>query len=116
MKKDWYLVLTSINIHSSLKHVSSSAIAPSWCKVWDHALDYGVYGTKLMQSLFRVLSKPVFGDWKCPSCDLVIDSSQSYLEHVCSHHCPDLDIDDIVHAIEDCGPDLMSFAETLRSF
>ena len=59
---------------------------------------------------------PVFGDRKCPSCDLVIDSSQSYLEHVCSHHCPGLDIDDIVHAIEDCGPDLMSFAETLRSF
>ena len=69
-----------------------------------------------MQNLFRVMSRPVFGDQMCPSCDLIIDCSQSYLEHVCSYHCPDLDTDDIVYAIEDCGPDLISFAETLRCF
>ena len=116
VKKDWHLILRSINSHSSLKHVSSPAIASSWCKVWAHALDIGVCGTKLMQSLFRVMSRPVFGDWKCPSCDLKIDSSQSYLEHICCHHCLDLDTDDIVYAIEDCGPDLTSFAKTLRCF
>ena len=27
-----------------------------------------------MQSLFRVMSRPVFGDQKCPSCDLMFPS------------------------------------------
>ena len=70
--------------HFSLKHVSSAVIAPSCCKVRDHALDCGVYGTIFMQSLFRIMTRPV-----------------------CSHYFPDLDVNYIVHAIEDLGPDLM---------
>ena len=62
VKKDWHLLLKSINSHSSLQHVSSPVIASSWCKVWDHALDHGVRGTKLMQSLFIVMSRLVVGD------------------------------------------------------
>ena len=35
--------------------ISSPTIASSWCRLWDQALDYGVRGTKLSQSLFRCL-------------------------------------------------------------
>ena len=50
------------------------------------------------------LYQDLFGGWNCSSYDLTIDLSQAYLEHLCFHHCLDLNIGDVVQAI-----DLMSF-------
>ena len=43
------------HLSDSLKHViSSPTIASSWCRLCDQALDYGVRGTELYQSLLDV--------------------------------------------------------------
>ena len=59
----------------------------SWRKIWDlmHALDGGVRGTKLMQTLFKVMSTPLFG----PQCCILwrtLDQSQSFLDHTGESH------------------------------
>ncbi len=51
VRKDWLLFLDKVCTHSTLKHASHPTIASSWCKVWDYALDHGVHGTRLTQSL-----------------------------------------------------------------
>ncbi len=112
MRKDWLLFLDKVRTHSSLKHVSHPTIASSWCKVWDFALDNGVRGTRLTQSLFRVMSFPVFVDRKCRNFQLHIRESDSYLEHLCAVHRPNLNVIDVIHSIEECGAELLSLAET----
>ena len=62
---------------------TTDQIASTWNRIWDEALESGVRGTRLMQGLFAVLSRPVFGDRACPRCKGII--STSYPEHITKH-------------------------------
>ena len=87
------------NSHYSLKHVSDSRIPSTWCKVWDFALDHGVYS---MQALFILMCRLIFGDHTCPGCHGKIDPLLSFLEPACSFHVTKYFPDSIVKLIEDC--------------
>ena len=80
--------LKDCHVHQSLKHITGSGIPPefSWLKIWDMALDHGVRGTKASLSLFKALSRPLFGDRLCPHCKLAIEQDHTYLEHLIENH------------------------------
>ena len=110
---DWSRTMSKAASHLSLKHViSSPTIASSWCRLWDQALDYGVRGTKLSQSLFRCLTKPLFGDRVCNLCVSIIPTPMSYFEHLCSTHI-DFDSTSLPLILEEGGSELFHLAQKL---
>ena len=94
---DWALTCQAANSHPSLSCVLSHQIENEWCNVWNCALDYGPHGTKLAQTIFKILTKPVFGDKICPHCSIAIQQ-QSFSAHLHTDH--GLDIDAICRAIK----------------
>ena len=63
LKKDWEHTIIQTISHPSLAIVSATnGIASGWNSVWNEAFEHGVQGTKLIQTLFSALSRPVFGD------------------------------------------------------
>jgi len=62
LDKDWKHTLHLASSHPSLAIVTvSSSVASSWNSFWDEALDYGVRGTRLMQSLLAPSLDPSSG-------------------------------------------------------
>ena len=53
----------------------------NWLKVWDAARDKGQFWTGIVQSFYRLLTTPVFGDRLCWKCDSVIPPHVSFIEH-----------------------------------
>ena len=99
LSKDWISTLQDSKTHSSLAVVSATdEVASSWNRVWDEAFEYGVRGTKLMQGLFSVLSRPTFGNKSCPHCKDTIPTS--YPEHLFAKHLVNYNVDTIVGWLE----------------
>jgi len=79
IKTYWKHMLHIASSHPSLAVVTvSSSVASSWNSLWDEALDYRIRGTRLMQSLFSTLSRPLFGNRLCPHCDGEIGNDLSF--------------------------------------
>ena len=110
---DWSRTMSKAASHPSLKHaISSPTITSSWCRMWDQALDHGVRGTKLFQSFFRCLTKPLFGDRLCHVCKSTIPTPMSFFEHLCSAHI-DFDSTSLPSILEDGGSELFHLAQKL---
>ena len=75
---------SSISPSSSTYLVCCVSKEVSWLKLWDLALDRGVHGTKLLQSLLFHLCRPVYKGFTCPMCSMTIDSR--WFSHLCSSH------------------------------
>ena len=54
-------------------------------EVWDAALDAGVKGTRIAQAVFRVMSRPVYGDKKFCYCNKTI-LEPSFIQHLSISH------------------------------
>ena len=68
-------------------HVSSKiATSTNWLKIWDTAIDFGQRGTKAIQSLFKEMTRPVFGSIPCSLCDQLIPESTLYFDHYVNEH------------------------------
>ena len=69
--------------HQSLKYITcSDSVAASWCSLWDHALDYGTKGTKLLQILFSSLCQPLFSDRHCHLCEnSILPANECFFSH-----------------------------------
>lgn len=63
------LLYFSASSNQSTKHICRVACTTYWWKIWDHALDGGSRETKLMQTLFKVMST-----WSCVLCGEHINS------------------------------------------
>ena len=110
---DWSHTMSKAASYLSLKHViSSPTIASSWCRMWDQALDHGVRGTKLFQSFFRCLTKPLFGDRLCHVCKSTIPTPMSFFEHLCSSHI-EFDSTFLPSILEEGGSELFHLAQKL---
>ena len=94
---DWDLTCQAANSHPSLSCVLSYQLEDEWCNVWNCALDYGPRGTKLAQTTYKLLTKPVFGDKICSYCSITIQQ-QSFTAHLSTDH--GLDVDAICRAIK----------------
>ena len=64
------------------------SLAYEWLALWDCALDYGTLGTKVSQTVFKIMCKPVFGDNICCYCLNTIDEP-SFLNHLTVAHALD---------------------------
>jgi len=119
LDKDWKRTLHLASSHSSLAIVTvSSSVASSWNSFWDEALDfdYGVRGTRLMQSLFSTLSRPLFGNRLCPHCNGEIRNDLSFHQHLFSIHLTTFNSQDIAHWLEEKNfPELFKLAEDISS-
>ena len=113
VQEDW---LKMARGHRLLQHIPEPGIVSTWCKIWDLALDHGVYGTQSTQSLFRTMCRPVFDNRQCPSCQDTIEPSSSYLEHICSHHLTNNSPDSIIKLVEDCHPSILQIGKLLSNF
>ena len=85
MEEDWNRTISIALTHSSLVHVTQPEIVNEWVKVWDAALDAGVKGTRIAQAVFRVMSRPVYGDKKCCYCNNTI-LEPSFIQHLSISH------------------------------
>ena len=113
--RDWELVLEMAKCHQSTRHISDPRIASSWCKLWDLALDHGVRGTRLIQTLLRTMSRPVFGKRECPICNCHIHE----ISHTLSTYALTIaevmyiSVEGVLQAIEGSDDRIFSIATTL---
>ena len=85
LKRDYELLLISAMCHPSVNSAAQIAQSVSWRKIWDNALDYGVKGTRCVQSVLRELCRPTFGDKLCHLCNCQI-SERCFSTHLSECH------------------------------
>ncbi len=73
------------NRPTSAAPAAQIATTTSWRRLWDVALDKGVKGTRVMQTIFKELCRPN-SCFKCSLCDRQISSDTSCLQHACEIH------------------------------
>ena len=83
LNKDYQILLSSAMSHHPVHSTAVIAQTTSWRKLWD--LEYGVKGTRCVQSVFRSLSWPTFGEKLCPICNCQI-TEPSFSTHLFQHH------------------------------
>jgi len=112
LDKDWKCTLHLASSHPSLAIVTvSSSVASSWNSFWDETLDYGVRGTRLMQSLFSTLSRPLFGNRLCLHCNLSFHQDLFSILHLTTFNSQD-----ITYWLEEKNfPELFKLAEDISS-
>ena len=69
LKIDYQLLFSSALSHPSVHSAAVIAQSISWRKLWDHVLEYGVKGTRCVQSLFKSLCRSTFGEKVCHICN-----------------------------------------------
>ena len=58
----------------------------NWLKVWDAARDRGRFWTGIVQSFFKLLTTPLFGERVCLKCNSAIPPDTTFIEHFSSTH------------------------------
>ena len=89
LEADWKATLETARRHASLiLYITCSDLAAaSWCSMWDLALEYLQKGTKLTQSLFASLCRPLFSDRLCHLCRSQIPAhNMTFFHHLCVSH------------------------------
>ena len=83
IKKDQALLLAEVSQYYHL-HMISQAIG--WRKLWDDALDHGLYVVKGIKNLLRVIAYPDHAAKKCPLCDTKELDPQCLPDHFVTEH------------------------------
>jgi NAD-dependent DNA ligase len=65
---------------------SRVAETADWITLWDKAMDHGPQGTTIIQSLFKEMTRPIFGPKPCPFCDETDETH--YFDHMTRCHTP----------------------------
>ena len=85
----------------------------SWPKLWDIARDFGFPGTKSIREIFKMLTRPTFGDRSCPYCESAIPEDSLFAEHVVQVHLG-YNFDVILEYLESNDEELFNFAAELK--
>ena len=86
LNSDFKILLSSATQRcGSAAAAACVATHTSWHRLWDVALDQGVKGTRIMQTIFKELCRPS-SCFQCSLCDSVVPSNSSCLEHACTNH------------------------------
>lgn len=99
LEADWNKTLSTAKSHSSLAVIVDDNIVNEWIPLWDKALDYGLHGTRVAQTLFRLLCRP--SCLPCPYCGV---GAQSFIDHLVDTH--GLGFDDVRTALISDKPSL----------
>lgn len=86
LKEDYNNLIADQTTHTSTKLIVCVANDTSWNRLWDLALDKGPKGTKIMQLLFRVLSKPHATTNFCIKCDHSVEKTVNLFQHAINVH------------------------------
>ena len=88
IEADWKRTISMASAHPSLAYICDPQFVNEWLALWDCALDYGTLGTKVSQTVLKIMCKPVFGDDICCYCSNTIDEP-SFLSHLTVAHALD---------------------------
>ena len=114
-------LLEESKAHSSTSLAAEIAESTCWLRVWDLALDFGLRGTSAIQSLFSMMTRPVFGSAPCAFCENTVP--ETYFEHFLSCHlpanCPGMTKEEIKGELKKENPDInliirLFYMSTLR--
>ena len=72
--------------HSSTSLAAEITESTCWLKIWDLALEFGPCGTTAVQSLFNMMTRPVFGSTPCTFCEDTVLAT--YFKHFLACHLP----------------------------
>ena len=86
IEADWVRIIRMTLSHPSLKFVQDPKLVDDWCNLWNPALDFGTRGTKVAQVLFKILTRPIFGEKICPLCSSSITSEPTFFDHLATSH------------------------------
>ena len=96
------LLLANSSTNPSQQYVQAvaSSIDGSWLRLWDLALERGVFGTTCVQAILRFLSLHAHSDGTCPAPNCSFNVSfESSCEHFLSAHTSlDISLDNFIHA------------------
>ena len=116
---DFTLLLDDAASHPSqfFVHKIASSQEVSWPKLWDLALERGVFGTTCIQAVLKLLSLHILSNNMChvPNCNISLDS-ESPCSHFLSHHSElTASIEDIIDACVHCSDSLFIYGKCLHS-
>ena len=110
IKADKSYIQRLVSEHRSLSLLSD---AISWPKLWDIAQDFGFPGTKSIHEIYKMLTRPTFGDRSCPYCESAVPEDSLFAEHVVAVHLSN-NLDVILEYLESNDEELFSFAAELK--
>ena len=83
MIKDKEQTLQEVALHPSVKLAANI----NWLYIWDAVRDRGPYWSRITQSFFKILTRPLFGNRQCYVCSTEIPINTTYFEHLVHSHC-----------------------------
>ena len=102
------------SVSPSSQFVAKVARDTSWRHLWDLALDKGVHGTRQLQRIIYLLSRPIFSHIHCSQCDQEVAPPDLWANHVCGSHPPTLvgssnavSLDDIIESLRRSNTDFI---------
>ena len=76
-------------LNEASKHQSVSLASEiNWLRIWEAARDRGLFWTKITQSYFKLMTKPLFGERICNKCESPIPEDISFFSHLIQTHKP----------------------------
>ena len=119
LQLDLSLLLADASTHPSQQYVQAVAsnIDGSWLRLWDLALEKGVFGTTCVQAILRFLSLHAHSDGTCPApnCSFNV-CSESPCEHFLSAHTSlDITLDNFIYTCTNFSVSLFSYGHGLHS-
>ena len=102
LQLDLSLLLANASTHPSQKYVQAVASSNdgSWLRLWDLALEIGVFGTTCVQAILRFLSLHAHSDGTCPapSCSFNVGFESPCENFLSAHTSLDISLDNFIHA------------------
>ena len=119
LQLNFFLTLGDAASHPSqifVEKIASSQVG-SWPKLWDLALERGVFGTTCIQAVLRLLSLHLHSNSTCPVPDCNISlNTESPCSHFLSHHSElTISIDELIDACVHCSDLLFSYGKSLHN-
>ena len=116
---DLSLLLAIASTHPSQQYVQAvaSSIDWSWLRLWDLALERGVFGTTCVQAILRFLSLHVHSDgtWPAPNCSFNVGFKSSCDHFPSAHTSLDISLDNFIHACTNFLVSLFFYGHGLHS-
>ena len=118
-KLDLSLLFSEAASHSSqkyVKHIASSQEG-SWPKLWDLALERGVFGTTCIQAVLKFLALHSHSGNKCPvpNCGFSLNKQSIHSHFLSAHSNFTVSIEDIVEACVNCSDSLFIYGSSLHN-
>ena len=119
LQLDLSILLSDAASHPSQIHVHKIASSQegSWPKLWDLALERGVFGTTCIQAVLKLLSLHLHSKNTCPvpDCNISLDTN-SPCTHFLSYHSElTISIGDLTDACVHCSDSLFIYGKSLHN-